>query len=913
MPRSRAAVCAVTGAALLALAPVTAHSAPVTRTTTAKTTVADFDIRENAQPKAEVGALSVRTTALAEIQNELGVQARVDIDDLTGTPRVLARTDGFLTGPSSLPPVEVALNYLRDKQSVVGLSATDLPKLHLRKDYVDVAGTRHLSFVQQVDGVPVFGNGLKAHVSKDGRLVQLDGSPVRDLPSALGLTTLSAPGEASKKVAFYTGDAVRPAWQTIVRGKPDEMRLEVVDAGSGTLLYRENLIERQDDDSVGGLMWDTYAGKQHKVDLSGRGWLPVGAKTLDGNVAHVFADANGDQVAQPEEEIPAKKDGSFEYKFTDFTPTVGTPCSALYRCTWNPKDPESWKVNRNQNAVQVQSYIGNFHDHLAAFPIGFTRAAGNFEKVDGDAVTAWTTIGAGTKDTPYNNAFFGTPPDGESPIMGMFLFHDPNDPNDQQVPGNAGDTADIVYHEYVHGLSHRLVVDANGVAALATAQSGAMGEAWSDWYAHDYLVDKKFEKDTSAPGEIVFGGALSFGKNVFRFQPLDCAVGAPASVCPGTPTAGPGGFTYGDFGRIRGRAQVHADSEIWSETLWDLRTALGVTLTRSLVTRAMELSPQRPSFLDMRNSILQADTVVNGGQAHQQIWKVFAKRGMGFFAGALGGEDITPAEDFTTPPRAGTPTGTLSGRVTNAETGAPAQGVAVRVGGHDSGFAGAKVAVSDADGRYAITDVVPGTYPKVVAFGQGYDAVSRAVPVRSGQTTADWLLDLNWATVARDAVVVETNGNEYAEIGCGAADLLVQTALGGRPWSTDAKLNPDGSMQPKFVTIKLGQAIDLSSVEVEPSGVCGDDETASARDVTVETSVDGTTWVLASKVSFTRADQDALRSVPLTAGKDDVRYLRLTLLSNQVGLYPEVNCAVPAQMRSGCFYADIGGLRVRGS
>src|SRR3954451_23427799 len=79
--------------------------------------------------------------------------------------------------------------------------------------------------------------------------------------------------------------------------------------------------------------------------------------------------------------------------------------------------------------------------------------------------------------------------------------------------------------------------------------------------------------------------------------------GQPAPACHGRPGAGPGGYTYGDFGKIINRPEVHADGEIWGETLWDLRTAIGQTQAEGLVTRAMELSPSNPSYLDMRNSI----------------------------------------------------------------------------------------------------------------------------------------------------------------------------------------------------------------------------------------------------------------------------------------------------------------------
>ena len=48
----------------------------------------------------------------------------------------------------------------------LGLQPGDLDTFVLRKDYKDVAGIHHLSWVQVVQGVPVFGNGLKANVTK---------------------------------------------------------------------------------------------------------------------------------------------------------------------------------------------------------------------------------------------------------------------------------------------------------------------------------------------------------------------------------------------------------------------------------------------------------------------------------------------------------------------------------------------------------------------------------------------------------------------------------------------------------------------------------------------------------------------------------------------------------------------------
>ena len=95
----------------------------------------------------------------------------------------------------------------------------------------------------------------------------------------------------------------------------------------------------------------------------------------------------------------------------------------------------------------------------------------------------------------------------------------------------------------------------------------------------------------------------------------------------------------------------------------------------------MRLLPPEPSFLDARNGILLADQALYDGADVAALWGVFAGRGMGFFAASLGGEDTAPAEDFSLPPAADAPRGTISGRVTAALGGAPVAGVTIGLGG----------------------------------------------------------------------------------------------------------------------------------------------------------------------------------------------------------------------------------------
>jgi extracellular elastinolytic metalloproteinase len=363
------------------------------------------------------------------------------------------------------------------------------------------------------------------------------------------------------------------------------------------------------------------------------------------------------------------------------------------------------------------------------------------EALDGAATLLFSNgSSTGLPDPNHtDNANMGTPPDGLSPRMQMFLWHDPFTDlalgigTDPFLPADGSNEANIVYHEYTHGLSNRLVVDAAGNSTLGNIQAGSMGEAWSDWYAFDYLVKQGLVTDTAADGDIRLGVYVAKNQDLIRTQPMDCSVGSTSPACHGTAGAGPGGYTYGDFGKIIGRPEVHADGEIWASTLWDLRGALGSPTTEGLVTRAMELSPNNPSFLDMRNSILQADQVASGGANRDTIWAVFAKRGMGYFAAATDGDDAQPVENFALPPGPKAKTAKLKGTVVDSATGQPIGGAVVAFGGHASGFPGDFVGVAGGNGKYDIKKVFVGTYPKVFAQAPGYDRSVRTVAIGQGE------------------------------------------------------------------------------------------------------------------------------------------------------------------------------------
>jgi len=615
----------------------------------------------------------------AALRRALGDEGVVSGDRISGGARLVARTDGFLTGGRSGPAADVALDYVRARPAVFGLDAGDLAALRLDSRDRSADGVTHLAYTQTYRGVGAYDNVLLANVAADGRLLNVGGAAVSGLSVASVTPRLDAMaalatakqevagallpppraqraagpeqatrfsnGDAARLTLFDDGAKTRLAWRLEVAGEHDFVYELVVDALSGAVLKRRSLTEFAAADVYRNHPGATTGGTPESVDLATvPAWLnqSAGSTKLSGNNAHAYADEDAIDGPSPSEEVPSSS-GHWDYPLVTSWPGCPAP-----GCTWLSTTPVTRGENREQAATQLFYLVNTFHDHLESAPIGFTHAARNFEVVDadaagpglgGDPVLAESDnyLNAGT-----NNASMTTRPDGTSPRLEMLLFTNPS--------LNSAHTADVVYHEYAHGLTNRSV--GSGVG-LDTNQARAMGEGWSDWYALDYLAGAALVADAPGiHGELNLGGYLLdlFGTGGFRRQGIDCPVGAPALACPGAPGAGPGGFTLGDMGHIAGGFEVHDDGEIWVETLWDLRTALGVSNARRLITSGLRLAPNNPSFLEARDAIILADQAA-GGANYDALWSVFAARGMGYRASTTSSAATTATENFDLPPR----------------------------------------------------------------------------------------------------------------------------------------------------------------------------------------------------------------------------------------------------------------------
>ena len=539
---------------------------------------------------------------------------------------------GTLSEPQSDTADNIARKFLARHGSVFALAGAGSEDLKLENEDND-QGTTFLSYTQTVGGLKVFEGQVQVVVNKNGEVLNVregflaDGPPIKrkgalseakaiakafehagrtvfpsfvenySRASATEMSRFANPLDVnfeevlSEQNVVRIGGESRLAWHVFVEVGPEEWYEILLDAHTGELLLRHNLYLFEAQGTVyteapdkGARQLVSFVGDT--VINTAAGWMGTSTVTTGNNV-EAYLDTNADNVPDSNN-TTGLSNGHASSATQDFTFPFSTTV-----------DPRT-----QQAAVVTNLFYYNNVMHDFSYNLGFTETARNFQVnnfgrggTGNDSVRAEAQDGSGT-----NNANFATPPDGSRPRMQQYLFTAPAPDRDSSVDG------DVVFHEYGHGISNRLI--GNGSTALSGIQSGAMGEGWSDYWATTINND-------GAVGEYVTNNPAGIRRAAYT---------VPAATVHDS---------YADLQS----SSVHNDGEVWAATLWDLRTQLGATITDRIVLNGMKFTPTRPSFLNARDGILQADQNLNGGANRCAIWTVFARHGMG--VSAVGNDGTT--------------------------------------------------------------------------------------------------------------------------------------------------------------------------------------------------------------------------------------------------------------------------------
>lgn len=206
-----------------------------------RASLANYDKRN-----ADSGTVAVTPTQLAaESALKASVPGlRLSRDKVLGTPRLVAASEGFLSGPGgqgkalSLPvgravvaidPNAPIKNFLNEHAALFGHNAGVLATARVMRDYVTAHNGLHtVVWEQTLDGIPVFEGLLVGHITRKGELVSISSRFVPDVTAAADAGTpnrvalASAPAisaaEALVRAASNVGADISPASLTSLGG-----------------------------------------------------------------------------------------------------------------------------------------------------------------------------------------------------------------------------------------------------------------------------------------------------------------------------------------------------------------------------------------------------------------------------------------------------------------------------------------------------------------------------------------------------------------------------------------------------------------------------------------------------------------------------------------------------------------------
>jgi hypothetical protein len=674
----------------------------------------------------------------------------------------IAQTDLMLSAPNAANKTTIGLNYMSQNAASFGLVASDFQHMVITDNYIS-DGIRHIYMQQTFNGLPIADAHASVHIAANGQVIAANSNFIPNLPHPAVNTNPLPDFSAQEALSRYTsiigstlGQPINMESQTTtgdrhavftapdLSDEPINVRLQYVprEGGDVTLGWRINLLtpdrkhwwemtmsaEFAEDggailkivDWISGASYNVFA---RPVEDPLDGNRSIAVDPHDANLASVngWHDANG--VFGPEflDTRGNRVSAMHDHNGDDLDEGGTRPSSPTLDFDF-PLDITQHPFTYTDATTTNVFYWGNLTLDIV-YNHGFDEVSGNFQHVNfsgqglgNDRVLADTQDPLAT-----NNAFFGTPPDGQSGFTAYGLVTVSFSTGAPLVPPrDIGLDGTVVAHEFAHGISNRLTGGPSNANALDALQSGGMGEGWGDWLG---LVLTAEATDTpDMPRPIGEWATDTVGTGIRRYP-----YSFDMSVDP---------LTLGDFNGGFPANEVHAAGEIWASALWDMTQLLirthgfdsnlltgggGLNVALDLVLLGMKLQPHNPTFTEARDAILAADLALHGGENFDAIWEAFARRGFGLSAKSFPFEFIGNSnsevviEAFDRP----TPLAQISGKVFqdvngNARRDAvdlPLQGWTVYVDANNNAQfdVGERNTISGVDGSYSLSFFGGGT------------------------------------------------------------------------------------------------------------------------------------------------------------------------------------------------------------
>ena len=607
-------------------------------------------------------------------------------------PNHFFRATGRLTPASARPAREIARAYLRSVAGRYRLVESDLAGVEIAKEYRTAHnGVTHFVYRQRFMGLDVFNGAWAVNIDREGRVINSGGNlypaPAPGVAVPAAASALRAVRSAARAVNPRVAERYAPfqtaapdvARRRLARfsagGFGDDLEGQPVWYGNKGALAPAWLFYVTDEDRVGRYyvaVDETSQATLAKVSLTrfdGPKGMVFPISSPQPNPAlglpltapppfiqRTLTPFTGDPLASPAGWVAGSETAGnnaivgLNPLGTYFAPPVTAKAingDFSFPLELGPGAPPPTRFS-DAAVTSVFYWVNRAHDLFYA--LGFDESAGNYQQenfgnggLGGDPMYAYAQYGvAGLGGARTNNAFYTTTYDGDGAQSMVAFYVGLNDA--RTLFTDAAYDPEVMVHEYTHGVTTRLVP-----LFYNTFQGGAMGEAFSDFFGMELTLPDGGAVDGAYPNGAYFTQDFTSG---VRSRPYS----ANMAINP---------LTFTQFGAVEqpdprvdfAYPEVHADGEIWTEALWEVRAELvrqfgektGRQYARLLMVDALTFAPPAPSMIDMRDAILVADYYDFGGDSYDRLWQAFARRGFGVMAQSTDGDSVHIVASYAAP------------------------------------------------------------------------------------------------------------------------------------------------------------------------------------------------------------------------------------------------------------------------
>ena len=446
-------------------------------------------------------------------------------------------------------------------------------------------GTTHLRFRQRFDGLPVFGGELSIHLGRDGRARTIHSLWHRAPGAVLSRTPKVDAGAATELALFAWHRSGRESGELGARPAA-EIGWFPVGGGELRLAWRVEISTvaplaafRVTVDALDGEPLEVV---DRLVRATGSG-LVFSPNPVQNQGSTTGIDDNNDTTSAALDALRSSVQllgldgtGFLRGEFADLTPTQTDAFEATLTFSYNRADDRFEQVVAYHAVDSMQRYL-----HVLGFD----------------------------DDGPGKNGIRDYPTDLKSAsTISDSSFYNPGEDTIHFGTGGVDDAedVDIIAHEYGHAIQNAQAPGWGG------GEMGAMGEGFGDYWAASSFAEA--------------------GNATYQESHAACVAEWDATA-----------YDVNDppcLRRVDGNKhypedlvdQAHADGEIWSRALWDLRGDVGRTVADTLVLQHHFSVPAEATMPQAALELLDADQELNAGAHELAIRTAFCDRGILFDA-----------------------------------------------------------------------------------------------------------------------------------------------------------------------------------------------------------------------------------------------------------------------------------------